>query len=167
MYDLLGQRQRYQGYRTYVEAGIDEELKDFYARDRTAAVLGDQAFVTWVRERQLPEVDDNAFVAHVLPTPLSIPHITHLVAEYYKVEASRFTAVVKGPQKGLLARKVAMYVCQQLGGYRLTDIMHTFGLANVGSVSFITTQIRRRGKENPAFAKTLQQIKRYIIKHAT
>ena len=41
----------------------------------------------------------------------------------------------------------------------LIDIMRTFGLSNVGSVSFITTQIRMRSKENTGFSKALQRIK--------
>ena len=60
-----------------------------------------------------------------------------------------------------------MYLCQQLGGYSLTDIMRAFGLSNVGSVSFITTQIRKRREDNTDFAKSLQRLKHYIIKHAT
>lgn len=130
-------------------------------------MMGNEAFLTWVRKRQLQEVDDKVIVTQVLPNTLSMARINQLVAEYYKVEATRLTTVVKGPKKGLLARKVAMYLCQQLGGYSLIDIMRTFGLSDVGSVSFITTQIRMRSKENTGFSKALQRIKQDIIKHAT
>ncbi|GJL65090.1 MAG: hypothetical protein NPIRA05_00610 [Nitrospirales bacterium] len=167
IYELLGHRQKYQGYRTYVEAGVDDEIKDFYQRGRTAGVLGDDAFRTWVRENHLHDVMDKEVVAQVLPHALSIDRIIQLVAKYFKVAPTRLRAVVKGPQNGLLARKLAMYLCQQLGGHRLRDIMQAFGLSNVGSVSFITTQIRKRSRESQAFEKTLQQLKRYIIKHAT
>ncbi len=167
IYDLLGHRQKYQGYRTYVEAGVDDEIKDFYTRDRTAAMLGDDAFRTWVRENHLPDMDDKVVVAEVFPNTLSIDRIIQLVAAYYKVDTTRLTTVVKGPKKGFLARQLAMYCCQQLGGHRLADIMKVFGLSNVGSVSFITTQIRKRSREHPAFAKTVERLKRYIIKHAT
>lgn len=69
--------------------------------------------------------------------------------------------------KGLLAHKLVIYLCQQLGEYRLTDIMGEFELSNVGSVSFITSQIRNQSQEDPALAKTVQQLKRYVIKYAT
>jgi hypothetical protein len=49
----------------------------------------------------------------------------------------------------------------------LLDPMHAFGLSNVGSVIFITIQIGKRSHEDPAFAKTVQCLKHYIIKHAT
>ena len=85
---------------------------------------------------------------------------------YYNVEPAVLTDMVKGPKKGLLARKVAMYMCQQLGGSRLAEIMRQFGLSNIGSVSFITTQIRKKIKESKEFATVIQRVKRYIIKHA-
>ena len=163
---MLGHHQKYQGYRTYVESGVDDDIKEFYDRSHTAAVIGDQEFIYWVRETKLREVKDKVLVAQVLPGTLTINHIIRLVATYYKVESSVLTEVVKGPKKGLLARKVAMYMCQQLGGYRLAEIMRQFGLSNIGSVSFITTQIRKHIKENKEFATVIQRVKRYIIKHA-
>ena len=166
IYEMLGHHQKYQGHRTYVEAGVDDEIKEFYHRGHTAAVIGDQEFINWVRENKLRDVKDKVLVAQVLPGTLSIDHIIRLVADYYKVESAVLTEVVKGPKKGLLARKVTMYVCQQLGGYRLAEIMRQFGLSNIGSVSFITTQIRKRIKENKEFATAIQRVKRYIIKYA-
>jgi len=165
--DLLGHRQQYQGYRLYVEAGVDDEIKELYQRGHPATVIGDKAFLPWVREQKLQEVADKVVVNQVFPCTLTMAHIINLVAAYYKLDAAQLTQVVKGPQKGLLARKVAMYLCQQLGGYRLADIMRSFGLSHVGSVSFITTQIRKRHNETPDFAKTIQRIKRYLMKHAT
>jgi len=167
IYDILGHHQKYKGYQTNVEARVDDEIKELYHRGHTAAVIGDQAFITWVQERKLPELADKVFVTQVLPGPLSMTRIIRLVADCYKVEPALVTTVVKGPRKGLLARKVAMYCCQQLGGYRLRDIMPQFGLSNIGSVSFITTQIRKHMKINHALSRKIQTITRYILKHAT
>jgi len=49
--------------------------------------------------------------------------IIQWVAAYYNVAPAVLTAVVKGPKQGLLPRKVALYRCQQLGGYPLAEIM--------------------------------------------
>jgi hypothetical protein len=57
-------------------------------------------------------------------------------------------------------------MCQQLGGSRLAEIMRPFELSNIGSVSFITTQIRKHIKEDEAFETAMQRVKGYIIKHA-
>ena len=105
-------------------------------------------------------------MAQVFPGSLAIAAIIPLVTAYYNVAPAVLPAVVKGPKQGLLPRKVALYRCQQLGGYRLADIMSPFGLSNIGSVSFITTQIHKQRKENKEFFQTLQQVKGYILKHA-
>jgi hypothetical protein len=57
-------------------------------------------------------------------------------------------------------------MCQQLGGYRLPEIMRPFGLSNIGSMSFITTQRRKRIKESQEFSQDIQYVKPHIIKHA-
>jgi hypothetical protein len=64
---MLGLHQKYHGYRTYVEAGLDDDIKEFYDRSHTAAVLGEQEFINWVRQGKLPEVKDKVLVAQVLP----------------------------------------------------------------------------------------------------
>ena len=165
-YEVLGHHHKYHGYRIYVEAGVDEEIQEFYDRSHTPAVLGEPAFRTWVRERHLRGVADKVVARQVLPEPLALTAIIRLVADFYKIEAVRLTEVVKGPKKGLLARKVAMYLCQQLGGHGLVEIMGAFGLSNSGSVSFITTQIRQRIKADPSFATAIQGVTRYVMKHA-
>ncbi len=66
-----------------------------------------------------------------------------------------------------VACNVGIPLCQQLGGHRLAEIMRPFGYSNVGSVSCITTQVRRRIIETLDFAKTIQRMTRYVIKHAT
>ncbi len=167
IYEVLGHHHKYQGYRIYVEAGVDDEIQEFYDRSHTPAVLGEPAFLAWVRESRLREVDDTVVARQVFPGSLALADIIWLVADFYKLEAAQLTAVVKGPKKGLLPRKVAMYLCQQLGGYSLVEIMRTFGLSHRGSVSFITTQIRQRLKTDPSLATAIQRVTRYIMKHAT
>ena len=90
-------------------------MQQFYHGGKTAAVLGDQAFINWVRESQLPEVEDKVIVEQVLPGKLSIDHIVRLVAAYHHMDATRLTKVVKGTKIGLLARKMAMYVSAARG----------------------------------------------------
>ena len=111
MYDLLGHRQKYREYRVYAEAGFDADLKDFFPRERTDGVMGDAAFLTCVQERQLQEVEDQVFVRQVLPNTVALPRITQLVADYYKVETTNLTSVVKGSKKRLLTCNVARYLC--------------------------------------------------------
>ena len=167
IYEVLGHHRKYHGYRIYVEAGVDEEIQEFYDRSHTPAVLGDHEFLTWVKENHLREMDNKVVVQKVLPSPLSLNTIIDLVADFYHVDAAQLTEVVKGPRPGLLPRKVAMYVSQQLGGHHLVDIMQAFGLSHPGSVSFITTQIRQRMKKDQQFSTAMQRVTRHIMKHAS
>lgn len=166
-YQMLGQHQKYQGYQSYVEQGIDEEIKQFYNRGNIASVIGNKEFIEWLHEEKIPELEEKDLVKNILPKSLMIERVVQLVSDYYKLDPEYLTRVVKGPQKGLLARKVAMYLCQQLGGYKLSEIMTQFGLSNIGSVSFITSQIRKRLKNDRQLKKQVQQIKDYVIKNAT
>lgn len=163
---MLGLHQKYHRYRTYVEAGLDDDMKELYDRSQTAAVLGEQEFINWVREGKLPEGKDKVLVAQVLPGTLSMAHIIWLVVDYYHVEPTVLTEIVKGPKKGLLARKVAMSMCQQLGDYRLAEIMRPLGLSNSGSVNFITTQICKRIKASQEFSQAIQYVKQQFIQRA-
>jgi len=130
-------------------------------------VLGGQEFVTWLKDDIIPELDERQFVKTVLSHSLTLSQLIEIVTEYYKLEVKALTQVNKGPKKGLLARKVAMYVCQQLGGYQLNDIMIHFGLSNIGSVSYITSQIRHNCKRDAKLARQIEKIKIYIVKQVT
>ena len=68
-------------------------------------------------------------------------------------------------KNGVVEREGGHVSVSATGGHRLADIIRPFGLSNIGSVSFITTQIRKRIKENIEFSHTIQCVKRYIIKH--
>jgi len=167
LYNMLGQRQKYQGYQSYVAQGNGDEIERFYDRTNIASVMGSQEFVGWLQDEIIPTVDDKVLMNQIVSHELSIKQLTRLVAAYYNLEVNKLTQVVKGPGKGLMPRKIAMYICQQLGGYQLNDIMVHFELSNIGSVSFITSQLRHKIKADSKFERHIQKIKDYIIKHAT
>lgn len=167
LYHMLGKRQKYQGYRAFVELGVDEEIQQFYNRNHLAAVIGDKLFIERLTQDKLLGLEEKALVKNILPKTLTIERIVQCVAWYYDINPEEITRVRKGPEKGLQARKITMYLCQQLGSYSLIDIMVNFGLRNIGSVSFITSQIRNDIRKDHGFDKQIQQIKAYIIKQAT
>lgn len=68
----------------YMDGGVNDEIKNFYARDHTAKVIGDEAFLTWVPEKKLPELDDKVFIESVLPGTLTMAHIINLVCRLFK-----------------------------------------------------------------------------------
>jgi len=167
LYGMLNQHQKYKAYQAYVAQSSDDEIIKFYDRTNIASVLGRKEFVDWVQEEVIPDLDKKVFVKNVLPKVLTIEQIIMSVAKFYNFEYEHLTQIVKGPDKGLMARKVAMYMCQQLGGYQLDEIMTHFELSHIGSVSYITSQIRKNIRNDREFEKHVQNIKSYIMKNAT
>ena len=164
-YDLLGAKQRYRGYEAYVQSGLDEKLKVFYRKGNQASVLSGADFRSWLYEEKHPEYRAEKKLA-ILSQDLSLATITTLVAAYYKTSNDHLRAVVREPKKGLEARKVAMYCCQVLGDHRLSTITEYFNLSHVGSVSYITHQVRKRAAEDRQFANALDRLFAYIMKQA-
>ena len=167
-YQMLGIAKKYQGYRAYVESGNDPEIEKFYKPGCTATVIGDKNFMQWVKEEKIPELTAKEQLKMTVPTGLSITQIVQWAAEHYQINPLEITQVIKGPGKaGRRERKIAMYLCQQLGGHSLASIMKKFGLSNVGSVSFVTSQVRKTRADDSEFAHELEQVKSFIIKQAT
>jgi len=166
-YEMLGHNHKYHGYQCYVEQGIDEEIEQFYNRGNMASVIGNKDFIKWLRETKVPELEEGQRVKNILSKPFSTKQITQLVADYYKRDVNELTQMVKGPKKGLKARKVAMYLCQQLGGHKLDEIMVLFGLSTIGSVSYTTSNMRKSLSDNASLEKEVQKIKNHIIDKAT
>jgi len=167
LYDILGQRQKYYAYQSFVALGNNKEINDFYNRTNIASVTGRKEFIAWLKDEIIPELEDSIVVNKLLSLSLTITQITQLVAKYHKLDVKKLAQVNKGPNKGLLTRKIAMYLCQQPANHPLQDIMIHFGLSNIGAVSFITSQIRQKCKNNSSFEKQIQKVQNYIIKQAT
>ena len=165
-YDMLGHAEPFEGYANYVGAGVDEQTAQFYRKGHTASLVGDEAFKLWVFEELLPELDAKN-KGRIIEPGLTIAQVVVGVATYYRVSIDEITKVIKGPDKGSEARKLAMYLCQQLATAKLSDITTVFQLGHAGSVSFITHQIRKRAKEDPRLRLQIESLIKSIMKQAT
>lgn len=133
-YQLLGQRQKYVGYKSYVELGIDEELKRLYSRKNTMSVLGDRTFRMAIAEDR-EHLGVNAELSKILSERPSGNDIVAAVAKVFKVTEGEIVERRKGRQRANLPRKVAIYCCQRYGDMTLKSIAEQFGLAAESSVS--------------------------------
>ncbi len=89
------------------------------------------------------------------------------VAKFYKIIEETIRQVIKDPQKGNEARKIAMYLSQEIATARLQEIAEYFNLGHTGSVSFITHQIRTRKQTDKCFSRKIEKIIKSIVKKPT
>ena len=165
-YQMLGHKQRYSGYANYVTQGVDEETAQHYQRGNMAAIIGDKDFKSWVYEELLPELNAEE-KGQLILTGIAIKTIVEGIAKASDTTADKLTAVEKGPKKGNEDRKIAMYLCQELADVKLKDVAAYFNLSHVGSVSFITHQIRKKKREDKVLSRRIDTLIRVIMKQAT
>ena len=98
---------------------------------------------------------------------MTIQQVTEAVAAYYKTTKQELLKVSKGPQTENEARKIAMYLCQELASAKLCEIAEYFNLNHAGSVSFITHQIRQKKRENEQLNLTIESLIKSLVNQVT
>ena len=148
-----------QKYRHFVELGNDDELKQFYNKGNQLPYLGSDSFRDWIyqqREAMLDDVDISKKDLSALRP--SIDEIVERVADKFKVDQGDILAGGRLTAKANMARKAAMYLCQQRGDYKLKAIATAFGLKRYGSVSAIIGNFKRDMEGDKALAKKVNRL---------
>ena len=146
--------------------GIDKQTETFHRKGNMSAVFGDEGFKKWVYEELLPELTAEG-KSRVIQPNLTIQQVTETVAAYYKTTTQELLKVSKGPQTENEARKIAMYLCQELAAAKLCEIAEYFNLNHAGSVSFITHQIRQKKRENEQLNLTIESLIKSLVNQVT
>ncbi len=131
-----------------------------------AAIIGGGDFKAWIYDKFLPDYSSTE-KGQVILSSISMETIVKAVSRFYSTSPDQLTTVIKGPQKGNEARKIAMYLCQELADVKLKDLAMYFNLGHVGSVSFITHQVRNMMREDRTMSRRVDKILRGIVKQAT
>ena len=139
-YDQLGYAQRYKGYRTFTELGVDEEIETLYGKKNYPAIIGSKGFkervyarvenaeqVTRIRKRELDRPDSNCVVA--------------VVASKMKVDETDIYHGKRGKRQ--IARWMAMRLCQTVSGMSLKQIAQSFHVSHISGVSHQISQLRQ------------------------
>jgi chromosomal replication initiation ATPase DnaA len=80
------------------------------------------------------------------------------VSEYYGLQRGDIYKVKEGRGQSNQPRKIAMYIAQHIGGHRLTDIAHAFGLSHYGGVSYANYMLKAEMKEDRRLSRTVNVI---------
>ena len=133
-YCMLGQRQKYAGYKNYVEQGVDDDTKCFYHKGNTASVFGGRDFRNELMQRK-DEIKVNVKHAQILSERPSCHEVISVISKTFNVSPKEIIERKQGRQPANLPRKFAIYACQQYADMPLKDIASTFSLKQAGSVS--------------------------------
>ncbi|VAW37728.1 hypothetical protein MNBD_GAMMA01-98 [hydrothermal vent metagenome] len=166
IYNVLGCDSKYKTYENYVTTGVDDDIRKFYGSKNLPAVIGEPEFKEWIFDK-LTNIKESEQKSKIISTNVTIKLVITIVAKFYRITVMEVTSIKKGPQRENEARKMAMYLCQELTGSFLKDIAPFFNLNNVGSVSHATYQIRKQKRENQKFAGKIEKIIRRIVRKAT
>jgi len=143
-YRMLGQRNRYAGYRAYVAQGNEEEFLQFYSKGNLAGVLGGKTFREDIKERE-DELRVSGDLSQALSERPDFNSIVSVVARVFKTTQAEIVKNEKGrDQQVIVARQLAIYCCQQLGDHSLREIAEKFNYTNQGSVSGAVAATKRR-----------------------
>jgi hypothetical protein len=123
-YAALGSHARYRGYQHFVESQGDEQVADFYRRQRRRPVLGNEAFERRVRERQRtgPETARGETKRYYDIDTVVARGCGH----WDTTEEAILSRGARGGSPNV-ARSVAMRLCQQYTGATLPEPGDHFG----------------------------------------
>jgi len=146
VYTELGHRDRFKAYRSYVMAGNDDGIQDFYSKTRLPTVLGSQAFTKIVRNRV--QTLDKEIDRKGLDRPVAMKTIRQTVAHYYGITERELVTTKRGKGRKNIPRWIAMKLCQNLGSARLSEIAEDFNVGHYSTVSQTISRLNRLMAEN-------------------
>ena len=152
-----------EGYRRFMHAGVEPEVRDFYQGKYRKPILGSKPFIEWVKNR----------VGRHGPMEAEIPEARRVFG-FGLDEIIQATARIYGRRMETLrrrrrgeaneARAMAMYLCRTLGGHRLAAIGKALGLEKYSSVSSACLGMRGRVARERRLARRARQVEALLIK---
>ncbi len=155
---LQGRRQLAKKYQSFVNnRQQDETIEAFYQRKRWEPILGDETFIRGVRNKWDNQSGEITYVEKRGLRP-SIADVVKVVCDCYQLTEKQIYTVRRGRGAENRPRKLAMYLAQQIGGYRLGDIADTFGLKHYGGASNAIYMIKQAMREDSKFKRKVNTI---------
>jgi len=143
-------------YRLFMEdIVLNEALITFYAKQRLAPVLGDELFINKLC------LSDESTETPRKDRVVKRPSLTEIVAETGKAFGISVEGVLsnqKGRGRKNMPRKIAMYIGQKIGDYRLNEMASFFGLRHYGGVSSAIYSVVEALKLDEILSKKINSI---------
>lgn len=130
-----------QAYKKFVEFSLDKDMEEFYNNDKYQPVLGSDNF------RQIIDgyIKSHSLSAEIVGAdrilaPPNIMSIIDVVAQHFDVEPEQIYRRSKSTKN--TARRIAIYICRELGGYHLEEIGKVMGGISYKSISSAIRRVR-------------------------
>ena len=163
-YKALGRRDKYHGYRQFVEQGVDEELAEFYGKQRQPPVLASEDF----RERLLTGrgvVTEEVASSEVVCRPeFAANDVVAAVSQVFGCSIAEIYARSAPGRAGYNpARPIAMWFCQDYAGMTLPEIGRLFGGVHYSAVSQAVRRIKERLSSDVALQVLVDRVLREVL----
>ncbi|MFT5609414.1 MAG: chromosomal replication initiation ATPase DnaA, partial [Parvicella sp.] len=133
-------------------------LDDILTENTSKDVYADSAYRSKGQKRGWRNLGAEVLRANRRLGKPTIDELVSQVAAYFDTKIDFLTKSLKGRGASNTPRKVAMYVAQQVGDHRLSDIAEYFGLQHYGGVSSAISDISRRLRDEKQLRKQLKDI---------
>ena len=154
----LGSKKPTAAYRRYVESGNDEETEKFYAKNRWPAVRGSDKFTQ--KAHRFSNGEQTA-VSRVR-REVDVDVILRSVAGHFSCDQGELLVAKRGQGVDNVARSMAMKLCQEQGGMKLSGIGAIFGLSSVSGVTKTISRLNQRMKDDVELMKRHSSLCREI-----
>jgi REP element-mobilizing transposase RayT len=144
-------------YRAYVELGLDEEIKQFYAKGNRMPYLGSDAFRTWAYRQRMTDDEAVSRQESAAFRP-SMDEVIERVVSVFDVSRESIVRTTRGGTNNV-PRWVAMYLCQEVCGCRLVEIASHFGLQRTGSIPTTIGKLKRLMSQDKALMSLVNELK--------
>ncbi len=159
IYSQLGVKSRWrEKYRAFVEMGVDEEIKQYYGKGNVMPYLGSEGFREWAYSKRI--TDDEAVSSESsLRFRPSIEEIVKSVTKVFTVTPESILRAKRGGENNV-PRWVAMYLCQEVGDYRLVNIAKCFGLKRTGSIPTTLKKLKTLMEADQGLSRKVKGMKK-------
>jgi len=151
-------------YRSFLAAGVDDELAHFYGKKNLSSVMGDEKFKSQARrKRSTTKVRGVSRGANAKWRP-SCKDIISSVAKQFKVTEASIYNAARGPGSKNVPRWVAMYLCQELSAVTLQSIARLFKLKRYGTVSTTVGKLKKEFDSDPKLLAITERLAKRLSK---
>lgn len=158
---LFGDQHRHEQYRRFVEAGVDAELKQFYANGRVSPILGTHSFCNRIGTcKKIDGIGKNSAGEDGSRQP-AINSIIEISAQFFDVNIPSLRCGQRGKRN--LPRAITMALCHQPGGYSLEEIAEAFGVNSPATVSLAICRLKARLKGSPDLFSDMETLRKQLF----